>query len=175
MIEGRWGERGCGGAGRWVKKGVMRFLRWTLFCFVLAAPLAVQAQREKLSPEDLEIVEKTWPDAKKTSTGLRSVVVKEGTGDLVKRGDLVSVLYKGQLLDGTVFDQTKDASKPFTFRVGRGMVIEGWEQGLQLMRPGEKRILIVPFELGYGTRGDPPKIPKRATLVFEVELVEVKK
>ena len=87
----------------------------------------------------------------------------------------MSVLYKGQFLDGTVFDETKDASKPFTFRVGRGIVIEGWEQGLQLMRPGEKRILIVPFELGYGTRGDPPKIPKRAPLVFEVELVEIKK
>jgi FKBP-type peptidyl-prolyl cis-trans isomerase len=59
--------------------------------------------------------------------------------------------------------------------VGRGQVIDGWEQGLQLMRPGEKRVLIVPFELGYGTRGDPPKIPKRATLVFEVEVVSVKK
>ena len=143
--------------------------------FVLAAPLAVQAQREKLPPEDLEIVEKTWPEAKKTSTGLRTQLLKEGSGELVKRGDLVSVLYKGQLLDGTVFDQTTDPSKPFTFRVGRGMVIEGWEQGLQLMRPGEKRLLIVPFELGYGTRGDPPKIPKRATLVFEVELLEIKK
>ena len=165
-VAGRW----CGGT-----ESGMRFLRWLVFVFVLGAPLAVQAQREKLPPEDLEIVEKTWPDAKKTSTGLRSVLIKEGSGELVKRGDLVSVLYKGQLLDGTVFDETKDASKPFTFRVGRGMVIEGWEQGLQLMRPGEKRILIVPFELGYGTRGDPPKIPKRATLVFEVELVEIKK
>lgn len=153
----------------------MRFLRWTLLSLVLAAPLAVQAQREKLPPEDLEIVEKNWPDAKRTSTGLRSVVVKEGSGELVKAGDLVSVLYKGQLLDGKVFDQTKDPTKPFTFRVGRGQVIDGWEQGLQLMRPGEKRILIVPFELGYGTRGDPPKIPKRATLVFEVELIEIKK
>jgi FKBP-type peptidyl-prolyl cis-trans isomerase len=157
------------------QKDDMRFLRWIMLGVVLAAPLAVQAQREKLPPEDLEIVEKNWPDAKKTSTGLRSVVVKEGAGELVKSGDLVSVLYKGQLLDGKVFDETKSADKPFSFRVGRGQVIDGWEQGLQLMRPGEKRILIVPFELGYGTRGDPPKIPKRATLVFEVEVVDVKK
>ncbi|MGC4073281.1 MAG: FKBP-type peptidyl-prolyl cis-trans isomerase [Nibricoccus sp.] len=154
---------------------VMRFLRWTLLSLVLAAPLAVQAQREKLPPEDLEIVEKKWPEAKRTSTGLRTVLIAEGKGDLVKVGDLVSVIYKGQLLDGTVFDETKDPSRPLTFRVGRGQVIDGWEQGLQLMRPGEKRILIVPFELGYGTRGDPPKIPKRATLVFEVEVTEVKK
>jgi len=157
------------------QKGVMRFLRWILLSAALTAPLAVQAQREKLPPEDLAIVEKKWPEAKKTSTGLRTLVVKEGSGDLVKTGDLVSVLYKGQLLDGTVFDETKDVTKPFTFRVGRGQVIDAWEQGLTLMRVGEKRILIVPFELGYGTRGDPPKIPKRATLLFEVEVVEIKK
>jgi FKBP-type peptidyl-prolyl cis-trans isomerase len=142
---------------------------------VLAAPVVVHAQREKLPPEDLEIVEKTWPDAKRTSTGIRTLVLKPGEGELAKPGDLVSVLYKGQLLDGKVFDETKDASKPFTFRLGRGQVIDGWEQGLQLMRPGEKRLLIIPFELGYGTRGDPPKIPRRATLVFEVELVDIKK
>jgi FKBP-type peptidyl-prolyl cis-trans isomerase len=145
-----------------------------LLAVTLASPVVLQAQREKLSPEDLEIVEKNWPDAKRTSTGLRSVVLKEGAGELVKTGDLVSVVYKGQLLDGKVFDETKDPTKPFSFRVGRGQVIDGWEQGLQMMRPGEKRVLIVPFELGYGTRGDPPKIPKRATLVFEVEVVDVK-
>jgi FKBP-type peptidyl-prolyl cis-trans isomerase len=155
--------------------GGMRFLGWMLLSVVLAAPLTVQAQREKLSPEDLEIVEKTWPEAKRTSTGLRSLVLKPGEGELVKVGDLVSVLYKGQLLDGKVFDENKDPTKPLMVRVGRGQVIEGWEQGLQLMRPGEKRLFIIPFELGYGTRGDPPKIPRRATLVFEVELLDVKK
>jgi FKBP-type peptidyl-prolyl cis-trans isomerase len=153
----------------------MRFLGWILFSVMLAAPLAVQAQREKLSPEDLEIVEKTWPEAKRTSTGLRTLVLKPGEGDLVQPGDLVHVLYKGQLLDGKVFDQTLDPTKPFIVRVGRGQVIDAWEQGLQMMRRGEKRLLIVPFELGYGTRGDPPKIPKRATLVFEIELLEIKK
>jgi FKBP-type peptidyl-prolyl cis-trans isomerase len=142
---------------------------------LLAAPLALHAQREKLPPEDLAIVEQTWPEAKRTSTGLRTLVLKPGEGPLVQRGDQVEVLYKGQLLDGKVFDQSQDPSKPFTFRVGRGYVIEGWEQGLQLMRPGEKRLLIIPFELGYGTRGDPPKIPRRATLVFEIELLSVKK
>lgn len=157
------------------QNGGMRFLRWILLGVAMAAPLVVQAQREKLPPEDLAIVEKTWPEAKRTATGLRTLVVKPGSGDLVQAGDLVSVLYKGQLLDGSVFDETKDPSKPFEFRVGRGLVIDGWDQGLKLMRPGEKRIFIVPYELGYGTRGDPPKIPRRATLVFEVEVVGVTK
>ncbi|HRE82712.1 MAG TPA: FKBP-type peptidyl-prolyl cis-trans isomerase [Opitutaceae bacterium] len=145
-----------------------------LVCF-LSAPFALQAQREKLPPEDLEIVEKTWPTARRTSTGLRTLVLKEGTGDQPKKGDVVSVVYVGKLLDGTIFDQATDPAKPFTFRVGRGQVIEGWEEGLQLTRVGERRLFIVPFELGYGTRGSLPKIPKRATLVFEVELLSIEK
>lgn len=161
--------------GRGAQIRGMRFSHWLLLGFALAAPLAVQAQREKLPPEDLAIVEKNWPGAKRTATGLRTQVLAPGSGELVQRGELVSVLYRGQLLDGTVFDQATDPKEPLTFRVSRGQVIEGWEEGLQLMRPGEKRLLIVPFELGYGTRGDPPKIPRRATLVFEVELLEVKK
>ncbi len=153
----------------------MRFLTMIVLGGLLAAPLALQAQREKLPPEDLAIVEQTWPEATRTSTGLRTLVLKPGQGELVRRGDEVQVLYKGQLLDGKVFDENRDPTKPLTFRVGRGFVIEGWEQGLQLMRPGEKRLLIIPFELGYGTRGDPPKIPRRATLVFEIERLSVKK
>jgi len=153
----------------------MRVLRWLVLSFVFLSPLALQAQREKLSPEDLETVEKRWPEAKRTSTGWRTQVLAGGEGELVKAGDEVAVLYKGMLLDGTVFDESSDPAKPFVFRVGRAKVIDGWEEGLKLMRAGEKRLLIVPFELGYGTRGDPPKIPRRATLVFEVEVLEIKK
>jgi FKBP-type peptidyl-prolyl cis-trans isomerase len=151
----------------------MRFFSPLLWAVLLAVPLTVQAQREKLPYEDLLIVEKNWPEAVRTGTGLRTLVLKAGDGEQVKKGDLVSVLYEGRLIDGTVFDGTKDPDKPFTFRVGRGQVIDGWEEGLQLMRVGEKRLLIVPFELGYGTRGDPPKIPRRATLIFEVEVIAV--
>ncbi len=135
-------------------------------------PLA-QAQREKLDPEDLDYVEKNYPKAVRTYTGLRTQVLKEGAGELVQPGDLVEVLYVGSLIDGTVFDKAQNPEKPFSFRVARGMVIDGWEEGLQLMRPGEKRLLIVPFELGYGSKGNPPKIPRRATLIFEVELLKV--
>ena len=156
----------------------MRPLRFTTLLTLLAvvlAPLALHAQREKLSPDDLAFVEKTWPDAKMTSTGMRTLVMRPGAGEKPVPGDQVSVLYKGMLLNGTVFDQTRDASQPFVFRLGRGMVIDGWEEGLQLMQAGEKRLLIIPFELAYGTRGDPPRIPRKATLVFEVELLKVVK
>ena len=120
---------------------------------------------------DLEFVEKTWPEARKTQTGIRYLILREGTGESPKPGDKVNVLYVGRLLNGTVFDQTTEPDKPFAFRVRREMVIEGWEQVLQLMRKGEKRLVIIPPEMGYGTRGQPPKIGRNATLVFEIELL----
>ena len=74
-----------------------------------------------------------------------------------------------------VFDSNFDREHPFTFRVRRDAVIEGWDQVLQLMKRGEKRLVIIPAELAYGTRGQPPKIPRGATLVFEMEVLEFKK
>ena len=138
---------------------------------VVASP-ALQAQREKLPPADLEFVEKTWPSAKKTTTGIRYIIMREGQGaETPKPGDKVNVLYVGRLLDGKVFDQATEPDKPFTFRVRRESVIEGWDQVLQLMKRGEKRLVIIPPELAYGTRGQPPKIGRNATLVFEIELL----
>lgn len=152
----------------------MRIHRSLLFVLIALFPLIAHAQRERLPAEDLEIVEKTWPNAKKSSTSLRTVVLKEGTGETAKPGQFVDVLYTGKLLNGKVFDEAHDPAHPFSFRLGRGFVIEGWDQGLQQMRKGEKAILIVPYELGYGSRGDPPKIPRRATLVFEIELLNIR-
>jgi FKBP-type peptidyl-prolyl cis-trans isomerase len=144
-----------------------------LFAFFLAPVLS--AQREKLPPEDLEYVEKTWPDAKKTMTGIRYVILKEGEGEPPKPGDKVNVLYVGRLLDGKIFDQAQDPKQPFTFRVRREAVIEGWDQILQHMKRGEKRLVIIPPELAYGTRGQPPKIGRNQTLVFEMELLSFSK
>jgi FKBP-type peptidyl-prolyl cis-trans isomerase len=143
----------------------------------LAAAVPLAAQREKLPMEDVEIVEKKWPDAKKTYTGLRYVVLKAGEpdGPMPVPGVEVAVLYKGMLLDGTVFDQSADADSPLRMRLGRGNLIEGWEQALQKMRKGEKWLLIVPPEMAYGARGRPPHIKRNMTLVFEMELVEFKK
>lgn len=157
----------------------MNFCRYLLLVLLLAAPVVVHAQREKLPAEDLEFVNKTWPHATRTSTGLRYVVLNEGgkvnSGDLIKPGDQVSVIYTGWLINGTVFDKTKDETKPFTFRVGRDQVIKGWDYALQLMRPGDHMLFIVPYELGYGTRGSLPAIPPRSTLIFEIRVVSVKK
>lgn len=137
----------------------------------LAVAPSLEAQREKLPADDLEFVQKTWPEARKTQTGIRYLILREGSGEMPKPGDKVNVLYVGRLLNGTVFDQATEPDKPFTFRVRREMVIEGWDQVLQLMRKGEKRLVIIPPEMGYGTRGQPPKIGRNATLVFEIELL----
>lgn len=138
------------------------------------APL--HAQREKLPMEDVEYVEKKWPEAKRTFTGLRYIILKPGdqSGAMPVKGMEVSVLYKGMLLDGTVFDQSPDENSPLKIRLGRGNLIEGWEQALQKMHKGEKWLLIVPPEMAYGARGKPPTIKRNATLVFEMELIDFK-
>ncbi len=144
-----------------------------LAVFAAVSAPVVQAQRERLPPEDLAFVEKTWPEARKTTMGIRYIVLRQGEGPTIKPGDRVDVLYTGRLLNGTVFDQTQDKDKPFTVRVKRNEVIEGWDQVLQLMKKGEKRLVIVPPELAYGTRGQPPVIGRNATLVFEMEVIGV--
>jgi FKBP-type peptidyl-prolyl cis-trans isomerase len=148
------------------------------FAFLVVALLGLGAspllaQREKLPPDDLEIVEKKWPNTKRTYTGLRYIVLKPGQqdGPSPVPGMMVSVIYKGTLLNGTVFDEA-DASKPLKIRLGRGNLIEGWEEALQKMHRGEKWLLIVPPELGYGSRGRVPSIPRSSTLVFEMELAD---
>ena len=141
-----------------------------------AAPL--HAQREKLPMEDLEFVEKKWPNAKRTYTGLRYLVLKPATDSksaTPEVGMICSVLYKGMLLDGTVFDQSPDDHTPLRSRIGRGELIEGWDEALQRMHRGEKWLLIVPPEMAYGSRGKLPTIRRNATLVFEMELVDFEK
>jgi FKBP-type peptidyl-prolyl cis-trans isomerase len=146
----------------------------SLACALAAVPAVLHAQREKLPPDDLDLVEKTWPHAKKTSTGIRYVIEREGKGDCPVPGEMVSVLYAGTLLQGgKEFDHNR--AHPFVFRLARGYVIQGWDQVIQLMKPGEKRLVIVPPELAYGTHGQAPSIPRDATLVFEIELLSVKR
>lgn len=151
----------------------MRRLFIVLVVMLVGWPSLAQAQREKLPPRDLIQVEQKWPNAERTSTGFYTEVMNPGNGPKPQRGDMVSVLYKGFLLDGTMFDSTEDRENPFTFQLSRGKVIDGWEYGLLMMRVGETRRLIVPYELAYGTRGRAPDIPRKATLVFEVELVAI--
>ncbi len=151
-------------------------LRIAAFAFALiGAPVLLHAQREKLPPDDLDFVEKKWPDATKSNTGIRYVVEVAGKGPFLAPGDKVAVTYIGSLLNGKVFDSIQNRTHPFSFRVGRGEVIVGWDQILQMMRPGDKWIVIIPPELGYGRLGSPPKIPSEATLVFEIEILGVTK
>ena len=90
-----------------------------------------------------------------------------------KRGDSLSMHYAGTLEDGKEFDSSYSRNEPFTFTLGMGQVIKGWDQGLLNMCEGEKRKLVIPPELGYGERGAPPSIPGGATLIFEVELITI--
>ncbi len=144
-----------------------------LFLACLGAFIVPAMAREKLPPEDLEIVEQRWPDAKKTFTGLRYVIMEPGDakGTNPVSGTMVSVAYKGMLLNGTVFDQCPP-DKPLIVRLDRGGLIDGWEEALQKMHKGEKWLLIVPPEMAYGATGRPPVIKRYATLVFEMQLLD---
>ncbi len=146
----------------------------SLFVAMLVLAPAMQAQREKLPPEDLAIVEKNWPSAKKDSVGIRYIIEKPGQGAVPVPGDVVEVTYTGRLLNGVTFDRSLDAKKPFTFRVGRDSVIQGWDFTIQQMHVGERRLVIIPSELAYGTRGQPGRIPRNSTLVFLIELLAIK-
>lgn len=108
-----------------------------------------------------------------TSTGLRYQPMAPGFGDATPQsGNLVSAHYRGTLLDGTVFDDSYKRGQPIRFPVGVGRVIKGWDEGLLDMRRGEKRRLVIPYWLAYGEAGRPGSIPRKATLVFEVELID---
>ena len=109
-----------------------------------------------------------------TPSGLRYVDEVVGTGEEAKSGKTVSVHYTGTLQNGQKFDSSRDRNDPFSFRLGAGMVIKGWDEGVAGMKVGGKRKLIIPGKLAYGERGIPGTIPPNATLLFDVELLSVR-
>jgi FKBP-type peptidyl-prolyl cis-trans isomerase len=110
----------------------------------------------------------------KTNSGLRYQILQKGTGKKAEKGNMVSVHYKGQLADGTVFDSSYKRNQPLDFQVGVGQVIPGWDEGICLLNVGDKARLVIPSNLGYGSAGAGGVIPPDAILVFDVELVDIK-
>jgi len=147
-----------------------------LVALVLATSLAVGGSGQAATPEEpaqAETPATEPPAAAPEVTELQIEDLKEGTGAEAKSGDSVTVHYTGWLIDGTEFDSSVDAGQPFTFNLGAGEVIPGWDQGVAGMKVGGKRKLTIPPDLGYGAQGAGTAIPPNAVLVFEVELLEV--
>jgi FKBP-type peptidyl-prolyl cis-trans isomerase len=110
-----------------------------------------------------------------TEHGVTWEVLKEGTGTGPKNGDSVSVHYTGWLEDGTKFDSSVDRNEPFSFRLGKGYVIQGWEEAVATLKVGGKSKFTIPSDLAYGERGAGGVIPPNATLIFDIELLAVSK
>ncbi len=108
-----------------------------------------------------------------TESGLKYIDLEVGTGATPQRGNTVVVHYTGTLEDGTKFDSSRDRGQPFSFKIGVGQVIKGWDEGVGSMKVGGRRQLIIPPELGYGARGAGGVIPPNATLIFDVELIKI--
>lgn len=145
----------------------------------LAEPVAQIAQAAADLDADLDNVPAEATDAMTeetlttTDSGLQYVDVTEGTGAMPQSGQRVTVHYTGTLEDGTKFDSSRDRGRPFTFQIGVGQVIKGWDEGVATMRVGGQRKLVIPAELGYGSRGAGGVIPPNATLLFDVELLRI--
>lgn len=110
----------------------------------------------------------------RTNSGLYYQTLEPGNGIKVESGDNVEVHYTGILLDGTKFDSSVDRNKTFEFVVGARQVIAGWDEGLKLMRVGEKARLYIPSHLGYGRYGSPGAIPPNAVILFDIEVINIK-
>ena len=130
-------------------------------------------------PDKADKTEKKEPEVITTKSGLQYIVYEEGDGEVAEKGMTVKVHYTGWLSDkgekGTKFDSSYDRKTPLPFRLGAGRVIRGWEEGIEGMKVGGKRQLIIPPQLGYGNRAMGNVIPANSTLIFDVELVGVSK
>jgi len=139
------------------------------------ATLIFEVELVKVTPAPvIEAYNTDGKVAATTDTGLKFTLVKEGNGKKAAPGYTVSVHYTGYLEDGSIFDSSVKRNQPFQFELGMGRVIAGWEEGVALMKVGDKARLEIPYQLAYGEEGFPGVIPPKATLIFDVELLDVK-
>lgn len=150
-------------------------IRKTLVALTAAAMLVGCASNAGGGQQAADNMAITTEAKESLPSGLKYTVLTEAAADrpVAQKGQTVSVHYTGWLPDGTKFDSSRDRHQPFEFKLGGGQVIQGWEQGVEGMRVGEKRKLVIPPDLGYGGRAVGP-IPANSTLIFEVELLDVK-
>lgn len=132
---------------------------------VAAIPVAQDSSSDMISTDDSDYIT--------TPSGLKYRDLQEGTGEQPLLGQMVVVHYTGTLTDGTKFDSSRDRNQPFSFPIGKGRVIKGWDEGVGSMKVGGRRELIIPPDLGYGARGAGGVIPPNATLMFDVELLRI--
>lgn len=141
--------------------------RWIILgCLLIATGLVGVAEAD-----DQAAGKKQAGQAVTTDSGLQYIDLVEGKGRQAELGDQATVHYTGWLANGAKFDSSLDRGQPFSFRVGAGQVIKGWDEGVGTMKVGGKRKLIIPPDLAYGPRGAGAVIPPNATLTFEVELL----
>ena len=136
--------------------------------------IRLEKEAEKKAKEAAEANKKLMEGATITESGLGYIMVKEGSGVQAEKGKTVSVHYTGKLTDGTKFDSSLDRNQPIEFVLGEGRVIKGWDEGISYLKVGGKATFIIPSNLAYGERGAGGVIPPNATLIFDVELVDVK-
>lgn len=130
-----------------------------------------EAEEQKKAEEEME---KHAAGFDKTDSGLRYKILKNGDGKKAERGNTVSVHYEGMLMNGQVFDSSFRRNQPIDFQLGVGQVIPGWDEGIGLLRVGDKARLVIPSQLAYGSAGAGGVIPPNAALIFDVELMDIK-